>query len=94
MPTVYNVELDYVLIEKIVMRAVLAAVAYNCVIVQIYNSNHIAVTLDAFHLDILQNLLDRFILVIIHWLCPYSEYILYNRAYEGDNRNIHNSDSF
>jgi hypothetical protein len=33
MSTVYNVELDYVLIEKIVMRAVLAGVAYNCVIV-------------------------------------------------------------
>jgi len=31
--TIYNVELDYVLIEKIVMRTVLAAVAYNCVIV-------------------------------------------------------------
>ena len=33
MPTVYHIDLDYVLIEKIVMRAVLAAVAYNCVIV-------------------------------------------------------------
>jgi len=33
MSTIYNVELDYVLIEKIVMRAVLAAVAYNCVII-------------------------------------------------------------
>lgn len=33
MSTIYNVELDYVLIEKIVMRAVLAGVAYNCVIV-------------------------------------------------------------
>jgi len=33
MTTVYNIELDYVLIEKIVMRAVLAGVAYNCVIV-------------------------------------------------------------
>jgi hypothetical protein len=30
---VYHIDLDYVLIEKIVMRAVLAAVAYNCVIV-------------------------------------------------------------
>jgi len=30
--TIYNVEVDMVLIEKIVMRAVLAAVAYNCVI--------------------------------------------------------------
>jgi hypothetical protein len=30
---VYHIELDYVLIEKIVMRAVLAAVAYNCVII-------------------------------------------------------------
>ena len=33
MSTIYNVELDYVLIEKIVMRAVLAAVAYECVII-------------------------------------------------------------
>jgi len=33
MATVYHIDLDYVLIEKIVMRAVLAAVAYNCVIV-------------------------------------------------------------
>ena len=30
---VYHIDLDYVLIEKIVMRAVLAAVAYHCVIV-------------------------------------------------------------
>ena len=30
---VYHIDLDYVLIEKIIMRAVLAAVAYNCVIV-------------------------------------------------------------
>ena len=30
---VYHIELDYVLVEKIVMRAVLAAVAYNCAIV-------------------------------------------------------------
>jgi len=27
---VYHIDLDYVLIEKIVMRVVLAAVAYNC----------------------------------------------------------------
>jgi len=33
MTTVYNIELDWIIIEKIVMRAVLAAVAYNCVIV-------------------------------------------------------------
>ena len=33
MTTVYNIDIDYVMIEKIVMRAVLAAVAYNCVIV-------------------------------------------------------------
>jgi hypothetical protein len=33
MATVYNVELDWVIIEKIVMRAVLAAVAYECVII-------------------------------------------------------------
>jgi len=33
MATVYNIELDWLIIEKIVMRAVLAAVAYECVIV-------------------------------------------------------------
>jgi len=33
MTTVYNVELDWIIIEKIVMRAVLAAVAYQCVII-------------------------------------------------------------
>jgi len=33
MTTIYNVELDWVIIEKIVMRAVLAAVAYQCVII-------------------------------------------------------------
>jgi len=33
MSTIYNVELDWIIIEKIVMRAVLAAVAYECVIV-------------------------------------------------------------
>jgi len=33
MSTIYNIDLDYVMIEKIVMRAVLAAVAYNCVII-------------------------------------------------------------
>ena len=32
MTTVYNIELNWVIIEKIVMRAVLAAVAYQCVI--------------------------------------------------------------
>lgn len=32
MATVYNVELDWIIIEKIVMRAVLAAVAYSCVL--------------------------------------------------------------
>jgi hypothetical protein len=30
--TIYNVEVDMVLVEKIVMRAVLAAVSYNCLI--------------------------------------------------------------
>ena len=30
---VYHIELDWLMIEKIVMRAVLAAVAYECVIV-------------------------------------------------------------
>ena len=33
MATVYNIELDWVIIEKIVMRAVLAAVTYECIIV-------------------------------------------------------------
>jgi len=33
MTTVYNIELDWFIIEKIIMRAVLAAVAYECVIV-------------------------------------------------------------
>ena len=66
MSTVYNVELDYVLIEKIVMRAVLAAVAYNCVIVQINNPDHIAVTLDTPHLYVLKNRFEGCFLVIIH----------------------------
>jgi len=30
--TVYNVEMDWIIIEKIIMRAVLAVVSYNCVI--------------------------------------------------------------
>jgi len=30
--TIYNIELNWIIIEKIVMRAVLAAVAYNCVL--------------------------------------------------------------
>jgi len=30
--TIYNVEVDMVLVEKIVMRAVLAAVSYTCII--------------------------------------------------------------
>jgi hypothetical protein len=33
MSTVYNVEIDYVLVEKIIMRVVLAAVTYNCVLI-------------------------------------------------------------
>jgi len=33
MSTIYNVELDWLIIEKIVMRAVLAGVAYNCVVI-------------------------------------------------------------
>lgn len=33
MATVYNIELDWLIIEKIVMRAVLATVTYECVIV-------------------------------------------------------------
>jgi len=28
--TIYNIELDWILIEKIIMRVVLAALAYNC----------------------------------------------------------------
>ena len=66
MSTVYNVELDYVLIEKIVMRAVLAAVAYNCVIVQIHNPDHIAVTLDTPDLYVSKNLFKGAFLVIRH----------------------------
>jgi len=31
--TIYNIELNWVIIEKVVMRAVLAAVAYQCVII-------------------------------------------------------------
>jgi hypothetical protein len=30
--TIYNVEVDMILVEKIIMRAVLAAVSYNCVL--------------------------------------------------------------
>jgi len=30
---VYHIELDWIIIEKVVMRAVLAAVAYQCVII-------------------------------------------------------------
>lgn len=30
--TIYNVEVDMVLVEKIIMRAVLAAVSYNCIL--------------------------------------------------------------
>ena len=30
--TIYNIELDWIIIEKIVMRAVLAVVSYNCVL--------------------------------------------------------------
>jgi len=30
---VYHIDLDYILIEKIVMRVVLAAVAYNCAVI-------------------------------------------------------------
>ena len=30
--TIYNVEIDMMLVEKIVMRAVLAAVSYTCII--------------------------------------------------------------
>mgnify|MGYP005815967393 CR=1 FL=1 len=30
MTKVYQVEIDYVLVEKIIMRAVLAVVGYNC----------------------------------------------------------------
>jgi len=30
--TIYNIELDWIVIEKIIMRAVLAVVSYNCVL--------------------------------------------------------------
>ena len=33
MKTIYNIELDYVMLEKIVMRGVLAAVTYNCMLI-------------------------------------------------------------
>ena len=65
MTTVYNIDLDYVMIEKIVMRAVLAAVAYNCVIVQIYNPDHVAVTLDTPDLYVSKNRFKCCFLVII-----------------------------
>ena len=64
---VYHIELDWLMIEKIVMRAVLAAVAYECVIVQIYNPYHVAVTLDTPDLYVLKNLFDDSFLVIIHF---------------------------
>jgi hypothetical protein len=32
MSKIYHIDLDYVLIEKIVMRAVLAMVGYNCLL--------------------------------------------------------------
>ena len=67
MSTIYNIDLDYVMIEKIVMRAVLAAVAYNCAIVQIYNPDHIAVTLDTPDLYVLKNRFESPFLVIIHF---------------------------
>ena len=66
MTTIYNIDLDYVLIEKIVMRAVLAAVAYECVIIQINNSYHLAVTLDTPDLYVSKNRFKGCFLVIIH----------------------------
>ena len=30
--TIYNVEIDMVLVEKIIMRTVLATVSYNCLL--------------------------------------------------------------
>ena len=66
MSTIYNIDLDYVMIEKIVMRAVLAAVAYNCVIVQIYNPDHLAVTPGTSDLYVFKNLFECCVLVIIH----------------------------
>ena len=66
MTTVYNIELDWIIIEKIVMRAVLAAVAYQCVIIQIYNPYHLAVTHGTPDLYVLQKLFQCFFLVIIH----------------------------
>jgi len=32
MSKIYHIDLDYILIEKIVMRAVLAIVSYQCVL--------------------------------------------------------------
>jgi len=29
---IYNIELDWIIIEKIVMRAVLAVVSFNCLV--------------------------------------------------------------
>ena len=63
---VYHIELDWLIIEKIVMRAVLAAVAYECVIVQIYNPYHLAVTLGTPDLYVLKKLFEGLFLVIIH----------------------------
>jgi hypothetical protein len=31
--TIYNIELDWIIIEKIVMRAILAAVSYECLVI-------------------------------------------------------------
>ena len=70
MTTVYNIELDYVLVEKIIMRAVLAAVAYNCAIVQIYNPDHVTVTLDTPDLYVLKNRFESLFLVITHSKSP------------------------
>ena len=93
MSTVYNVELDYVLIEKIVMRAVLAAVAYNCVIVQINNPYHIAVTLDTPDLYVPKNRLEGCFLVIIHQSQPYDPH---NTSYNDQywlNLYVHNANT-
>ena len=42
--TIYNIDLDMVLLEKVIMRAVLAAVTYNCVLVQIKQRRNISLT--------------------------------------------------
>ena len=80
MATVYNVELDWLIIEKIVMRAVLAAVAYECVIVQVNDPFHLALTLDTPDLYVLKNLFECYFLVIIHACTPLQSLVVQHLA--------------